>query len=130
MSRGIKNKKKLNEERIEYYYGLPQKLYEWAVLQGYKIVVEENYFIIEDGDYRIMYSKVSRALQCYYLGFGYDCKEARMRDFDKFSDVLKYIKDCREMEIIIGSSIEDMTMQQKTHTNWREFYEKKGKLLP
>ena len=101
------------EFQIEFFPDLAQDLYYWAVEQGYKIEVHELYYIIRDEEYRILYTRYSHVLQCYYLGFGHYAKESSIRNFRSLEEMIKYINKCRKMEINLDKTVKDTTTHQK-----------------
>ena len=93
---------------------LEEDLYLWAKAQGYKVFLEFNYYIIKDQEFCMSYSKKSKSFTCWYEGYGYDDKSLCHKAFSDFEDLLEWIQECRDMEIIIGHTYEEMSIAEKT----------------
>lgn len=92
---------------------LEEDLYLWAKAQGYKVTLEFLYYIIKDQEFCMSYSKKSKSFTCWYEGFGYDDKSMSDTSFEDFEDLLNWIQECRDMEIVIGHTYEDMSLYEK-----------------
>ena len=92
---------------------LEEDLYLWAKARGYKVFLEFDYYIIKDQEFCMSYSKKSKAFCCWYQGFGYDDKSLCSSAFSDFEDLLDWIQECRDMEIVIGHTYEEMSIAEK-----------------
>ena len=90
--------------------GLEEDLYLWGKAQGYKVLLEFDYYIIKDEEFCMSYSKKSKAFTCWYQGFGYDDKSLCSTAFSDLEDLLDWIQECRDMEIVIGHTYEEMSI--------------------
>ena len=92
---------------------LEEDLYLWAKAQDYKVSLEFDYYIIKDQEFCMSYSKKSKVFCCWYQGFGYDDKSLCASSFSDFEDLLDWIQECRDMEIVIGHTYEEMSIAEK-----------------
>jgi len=93
---------------------LEEDLYLWAKAQGYKVLLEFDYYIIKDQEFCISYSRKSKSFTCWYEGFGYDDKSLCYQAFSDLGDLQDWIQECRDMEIVIGHTYEEMSIFEKT----------------
>ena len=93
---------------------LEEDLYLWGKAQGYNVTLEFNYYIIKDEEFCMSYSKSSKSFCCWYQGFGYDDKTLCSSAFTDLEDLLDWIQECRDMEIVIGHTYEEMSIAEKT----------------
>jgi hypothetical protein len=93
---------------------LEEDLFLWGKAQGYKVSLEFEYYIIRDEEFCMSYSRKSKSFTCWYQGFGYDDKSLCASAFSDFQDLLDWIQECRDMEIVIGHTYEEMSIFEKT----------------
>jgi hypothetical protein len=83
----------------ELDFDLVKELYEWAQDNGIKILSEEVYFMLCMDEFRVVYSRASERLQCYYVGYGHDTVERSLFDFDNLDEILEWIEHSKGMEL-------------------------------
>jgi len=78
---------------------LVNELYKWAEDNGIEILSEEVYFILCMDEFRVVYSRASERLQCYYVGYGHDTVERSLFDFEDLDEILAWIEHSKGMEL-------------------------------
>lgn len=94
-------------------FDLPRQLLNWAESSDYKIQNEDVYFILHQDEYRVFYSRASQSIQCYYLGYGYDCVTEPIDSFEELEDILEFIEENKEMELILTPVVEKIGKEIK-----------------
>jgi len=83
--------------------GLVQKTY---VLQ----VHESQYWIADLGNsYRMMYSRKSGMVQCYYRGYGHDTQQEWIGVFQSPEAVMEYVESHRSMPLTNTLAVEEIS---------------------
>ena len=95
---------------------------EWGKANAQAYQNEEAYFTLIWDNYRVVYSRTSKRIQCYYLGYGYDSVEKSFYDFDSLEEIIEFIEASRDMPIIRTDVIHKVYEQTIGRT---EDYDKK-----
>lgn len=95
----IKNMPTLPEEAEAKDHPPVVEFREWgrANASGY----ENNgpYFTLMWDQYRVVYSRTSKRIQCYYLGYGHDTVEKPFDEFENLEEIIEFIENSRDMPL-------------------------------